>query len=61
MYSLAASLLVPLHRPNAKGAHRALCPRCARSRLFSTASSHGSQGPEVCTPDAVLNGSCTLL
>ena len=40
----------------AKGAHRALCPRCA-----TTAGSHGSQGPEVCTPDAVLNGSCTLL
>ena len=43
------------------GAHRALCPRCAKSRLFSTAGSHGSQGPEFCTPDAVLNGSRTLL
>ena len=28
-----------------QGAHRALCPRCAKSRLFSTTSSHGSQGP----------------
>ena len=39
----------------------ALCPGCAKSPLFSTAGSHGSQGPEFCTPDAVLNGSCTLL
>ena len=39
----------------------ALCPRCVKSRLFSTAGSHGSQGPEFCTPDAVLNGSCTRL
>ena len=37
------------------------CPRCAKSRLFSTTASHGSQGPEFGTPDAVLNGSCTLL
>ena len=43
------------------GAYRALCPRCAKKRLFSTAGSHGSQDPESCTPDAVLNGSCTLL
>ena len=35
--------------------------RCAESRLFSTAGSHGTQGPECCTPDAGLNGSCTLL
>ena len=34
---------------------------CAQSRLFSTASSHGSQGPEFRTPDAVLNGSCMPL
>eukprot|EP00670_Eutreptiella_braarudii_P020435 CAMPEP_0174354940 /NCGR_PEP_ID=MMETSP0811_2-20130205/22169_1 /TAXON_ID=73025 ORGANISM="Eutreptiella gymnastica-like, Strain CCMP1594" /NCGR_SAMPLE_ID=MMETSP0811_2 /ASSEMBLY_ACC=CAM_ASM_000667 /LENGTH=35 /DNA_ID= /DNA_START= /DNA_END= /DNA_ORIENTATION= len=34
--------------------------RCVKSLLFSTAGSHGSQGPELCTPDAVLNGSCTL-
>ena len=27
----------------------------AKSRLCSTTGSHGSQGPEVCTPDAVLN------
>ena len=33
----------------AQGAHCALCPRCAKSRLFSTTSSHGSQGPEFCT------------
>ena len=36
-------------------------PRAVRSRLFFTTGSHGSQGPEFCTPDAVLNGSCTLL
>ena len=28
---------------------RALCMRCAKSRLFSTTGSHGSQGPEFCT------------
>ena len=44
-----------------RGAHRALCPRCAKTRLFFTPDSHGSQGPEFCTPDAGLNGSCTLL
>ena len=27
----------------------ALCPRCVKSRLFSTTGSHGSQGPEFCT------------
>ena len=43
------------------GAHRALRARCAKSRLFSTTGSHGPQGPEFCTPDAVLNGSCTRL
>ena len=43
------------------GAHCALCPRCAKSRLSSITGSHGSQGPEFCTPDAVLNGSCMLL
>ena len=26
-----------------------LCPRCTKSRLFSTTNSHGSQGPECCT------------
>ena len=41
--------------------HRALCVPCATSRLFSTTGSHGSHGPEDCTPDAVLNGSCPLL
>ena len=43
------------------GAHRALCLRCANSRLFSTTGSQGFQGPEFCTPDAVLNGSCMPL
>ena len=37
-----------------EGAHRALCMRCAKSRLFFTTGSHGSQGPEFCTPDAVF-------
>ena len=36
------------------GAHRALCPRCAKSRLFSTPGSHGFQGPEVCTLQPLL-------
>ena len=46
--------------------------RCMKSWPFSTTDSHGicfvwsdachgSQGPEFCTRDAVLNGSCTLL
>ena len=43
------------------GTHPALCARCAKRRLFSTPGSHGSQGPGFCTPDAVLNGSRTLL
>ena len=43
------------------GAHRAPCMRCAESRVFSAPGSHGSQGPELCTPEAVLNGSRTLL
>ena len=42
-------------------ANRVLCARCANSRLSSTTGSHGSQGPEFCSLDAVLNGSCTLL
>ena len=50
-----------LHTANtillSEGAHRALCPPCANSWLFSTTGSHGSRGPEFCTPDAVLNGS----
>ena len=33
-----------------KGAHCALCARCVKSRLFSANGSHGSQGPEFCTP-----------
>ena len=36
------------------GAHRALCPRCAKSRLFFTTGSHGSRGPEFCTPQPLL-------
>ena len=51
--------LIPLARH--LRAHRALCARCAKIRLFSTTGSHGSQGPEFCTPHAVLNGSCMLL
>ena len=36
------------------GAHRALRARCAKSRLFSTTGSHGSQGPEFCTLQPLL-------
>ena len=36
------------------GAHRALYPCCAKSRLFSTTGSHGSQGPEFCTLHPLL-------
>ena len=32
-----------------------------RAAVSIIAGSHGPQGPEVCTPDAVFNGSCTLL
>ena len=62
---LVATVQVPQHRRHpscaecrdggAPCAVHGLCPRCAKSRLFSTTSSHGSQGPEFCTPDAVLN------
>ena len=38
-----------------QGAHCALCPGCGKSRLFSTTSSHGPQGPEFCTPNAIWN------
>ena len=38
----------------ARGAHRALCPRCAKSRLFFTTGSHGSQGPQFCTLQPLL-------
>ena len=37
-----------------KGAHRALCLRCAKSRLFFTTGSHGSQSPEFCTLQPLL-------
>ena len=37
-----------------KGAHRALCARCAKSRLFSTLGSHGFQVPEFCTLQHLL-------
>ena len=33
---------------------RALCVCCAKSRLFSTTGSHGSQGPEFCTLQPLL-------
>ena len=36
------------------GAHRALCARCAKSRLFFTTGHHGSQGPEFCTLQPLL-------
>ena len=39
----------PLRVCVALGAYRALCACCAKSRLFFTTSSHGSQGPEFCT------------
>ena len=44
------------------GARRALCARCAKSRLFFTGS-HGSQGPEFCTlqPLLVHQGFCLSL
>ena len=45
----AACMGFDLHLLVTKGAHRALCPRCAKSQLFSTTGSHGSQGPEFCT------------
>ena len=38
----------------AMGAHRALCAHCAKSWLFSTTGSHGSQGPEFCTLQPLL-------
>ena len=37
-----------------EGAHRALCARCAKSRLFSTSGSHGPQGREFCTLQPLL-------
>ena len=37
-----------------KGAPRALCPRCAKSRLFSITGSHGSQGLDICTLQPLL-------
>ena len=40
--------------PKLEGAHRALCPRCAKSRLFSTTGSNGSQGPEFCSLQPLL-------
>ena len=43
------------------GGIRGRTVRCGKRRPCSTPGNHGSQGPELCTPDAVLNGSCTLL
>ena len=37
-----------------EGAHRVLCARCAKSRLFSTTGSHGPQGHEFCTLQPLL-------
>ena len=34
----------------------ALCPRCAKSRLFFATGSHRSQGSGVCTPQPLLVG-----
>ena len=31
-----------------------VCPRCAKSRLFFTTGSQGSQGPEFCTLQPLL-------
>ena len=59
--TLSLTVFVFARRVHYLGAHRALCLRCAKGRLCSTAGSHGSQGPELCTPDAVLNGSCMPL
>ena len=42
------------HKEALSGAHRALCPRCAKSRLFSSTGSHGSQGHEFCTLQPLL-------
>ena len=36
------------------GAHRVLCARCAKSRLFFTTGSHRSQGPQFCTLQPML-------
>ena len=36
------------------GAYRALCAHCAKSWLFFTTGSHGSQGPEFCTLQPLL-------
>ena len=53
---VAAALHRPARKPPQRGAlggggaHRALCPRCVKRRLFSTAGSHGSQFPEFHTP-----------
>ena len=45
--------LMPPKKPkqvmHTEGAHRALSARCAKSWLFATTGSHGSQGPEFCT------------
>ena len=43
---------------DAKGAHRALCVRCAKSRLFSTTGSPGSQGSESCILQPLLVHQC---
>ena len=50
-YKLLMNLGIDL---DTMGAHRALCTRCVRSRLFFTTGSHGSQGPEIRTPQPLL-------
>ena len=57
MRHLSADYLIERDRGGAPCAVRALHEQW----LFFTPGSHGSQGPEFCTPDAVLTGSCTLL
>ena len=50
----AESDMIHLIFGQAKGGHRALCLRCAKSRLFFTTGSHGSRGPEFCTLQPLL-------
>ena len=51
-------MMLPALGPGPKGGAPctvpALCPRYAKSRLFSTTGSHESQGPEFCTLQPLL-------
>ena len=53
MYKAFLPFLTPLEKSeflvDPRGAHRALCPWCAKSWLFYTTGSHGSQGPNFCS------------